>query len=112
MRRLAAAAAVLTTIAAVAAAAGVTTAGAASPGSSATSSPAIGEISEIAFNTTANAYPFGVAVGADGQLWFADQGCIGTGRCLILRVNSASDYTQFRRGFDPGAIPYYLARRA
>ena len=33
--------------------------------------------------------PFGIATGTDGQVWFTDRGCSGTGHCAVGRIARA-----------------------
>lgn len=52
----------------------------------------------------------GIATGADGNVWFADQTCTRRTRCAIGRLSlQTRRVTLFRDGLAPGSIPYELA---
>jgi streptogramin lyase len=57
-------------------------------------------------------YLFGVTAGPDGNLWFADQGCIGLGRCAIGRLSADGLAVLFERGLNPGSVPFSVAAGA
>lgn len=74
------------------------------------SAVAPGTLREFPFPTAAHVYPFGLAPGADGNLWFADQGCTGSGACGIGRRSLTNGHTALlRRGLAAGSIPYSVA---
>jgi streptogramin lyase len=50
---------------------------------------------------------FGIVSGPDGNLWFPDQGCMGHGICDIVRLSPRGHFTNFRRGLNPGTLPYW-----
>ena len=46
----------------------------------------IGSIEEAVLGSSNTIYLFGMASGPDGNVWFADLGCAGLGRCAVGRI--------------------------
>ncbi|MGZ4273052.1 MAG: Vgb family protein, partial [Solirubrobacteraceae bacterium] len=88
--------------------------GQASPTSSAVALPvagstraaAPGTVTEIPLGGSGQIYLFGVTSGPDGNLWFADLGCMGLGRCAIGRISADGRVTTFERGLNAGSVPF------
>ena len=54
-----------------------------------------GTVTEIPLGSNAQIYLFGLAPGPDGNVWFADQGCMGLGQCAIGRLTPQGRFTSF-----------------
>jgi streptogramin lyase len=82
-----------------------------SSAAAATTTTRVGALRELAIAPAAHISLFGIAPGPGGDLWFADQGCLGHGHCAIGRENpdDASSLAMFRRGLNHGSIPYAIA---
>jgi streptogramin lyase len=46
-----------------------------------------GAVTEIPLGSNAQIYLFGLTSGPDGNVWFANQGCMGLGHCAIGRLD-------------------------
>src|SRR6185312_5014824 len=67
-----------------------------------------GTVTEIPLGSSAQIYLFGLTSGPDGNVWFADQGCMGLGHCAIGRVSSQGQITTFERGLNSGSLPFTI----
>ena len=79
-----------------------------SSGSSATAGR-VGRLREISLGASTEIYLFGLAPGPDGNMWFADMGCIGKGRCAIGRITPKGRITAFLPGLNAGSVPFAIA---
>ena len=70
--------------------------------------PRVGAITETALGTSTHIYLFGLAPGPDGNLWFADLGCAGLGRCAIGRITAHGPIIVFTRGLRAGSVPFAI----
>ena len=64
-----------------------------------------GAVTEIPVGSSAQIYLFGLTSGPDGNVWFADQGCMGLGHCAIGRLSPQGQITTFERGLNRGSLP-------
>ena len=71
-----------------------------------------GTVTEIPLGSNAQVYLFGLTSGPDGNVWFADQGCMGLGRCAIGRLTPAGRITTFERGLNSGSLPFTIVTGA
>ena len=71
-----------------------------------------GTVTEIPLGSNAQVYLFGLAAGPDGNVWFADQGCMGLGHCAIGRLTPQGRFTSFARGLNPGSLPFTVVAGA
>lgn len=65
-----------------------------------------GTVTEIPLGSNQQIYLFGLTSGPDGNVWFADQGCMGLGQCGIGRLTPKGEITLFARGLNHGSLPY------
>ena len=65
-----------------------------------------GEIAELGLGASARVYVFGLATGADGNIWFADLGCSGLGRCALGRIAPTGALRLFTHGLNAGSVPF------
>lgn len=79
------------------------------PVAAAATPPRVGSIQEAAIGSDQVVYLSGIAPGPDGNLWFADLGCFGKGRCAIGRITPKGVIRAFTRGLNPGSIPWEIA---
>ncbi|MGH2857511.1 MAG: virginiamycin B lyase family protein [Solirubrobacteraceae bacterium] len=68
---------------------------------------AVGSIREMPLGAFTDAYPFGIASGPDGDIWFAQLGCIGSGRCWIGRLSTGGALEHL--AVPRGSVPFALA---
>ncbi len=71
--------------------------------------PSVGSISEAPVGASTLVYLFGLASGPDGDLWFAQLGCMGLGHCAIGTLTPGGGIREFRRGLNAGSVPYTIA---
>lgn len=64
-----------------------------------------GSIKEIPLGASADVYVSGLTSGPDGNLWFADLGCLGLGHCAIARITPGGRVDAFRSGLAAGSVP-------
>jgi streptogramin lyase len=64
-----------------------------------------GTVTEIPLGSSAQIYLFGLTAGPDGNVWFADQGCMGLGHCAIGRLSPQGQISTFERGLNRGSLP-------
>ena len=69
----------------------------------------VGAITETALGSSTRIYLFGLAPGPDANLWFADLGCAGLGRCAIGRITAKGPIIVFTRGLRAGSVPFAIA---
>src|SRR6185437_4873290 len=65
-----------------------------------------GTVTEIPLGSNAQIYLFGLTSGPDGNVWFANQGCMGLGHCAIGRLDPQGQLTMFERGLNGGRLPF------
>ena len=70
-----------------------------------------GTVTEIPLGASTQIYLFGLTSGPDGDLWFADQGCMGLGHCAIGRLTPQGRITTFARGLNGGQPPLHHRHR-
>jgi streptogramin lyase len=71
--------------------------------------PAVGVIQELSAGTSRTVYLSGLTTGPDGDLWFTNAGCMGTGQCTIARLAASGTLVVFRRGLNSGSVPLAIA---
>ena len=71
-----------------------------------------GTVTEIPLGSSVQIYLFGLTSGPDGNVWFADQGCMGLGRCAIGRLTPQGQITLFERGLNRGSLPFTIVTGA
>jgi len=69
----------------------------------------VGSIRESSLGSSTLIYLFGLAPGPDGNMWFADLGCAGLGRCTLVRITPDGRFTAFRHGLYAGSVPFDIA---
>jgi streptogramin lyase len=65
----------------------------------------VGRVTEFASGINHGSYVFGIAPGADGNLWFVDQGTTSA----IGRITLSGQFTEFSRGLNSGSVPSGIA---
>src|SRR6266567_817689 len=68
-------------------------------GAQAAAADPVAQITEFSSGLNAGSYPYGIAPGPDGNLWFTDLG--GTG--AVGRITPSGQITEFSAGLKPGS---------
>lgn len=78
-------------------------------GADRTAAARVGSIRETALGSSTMNYLFGLALGPDGNIWFANLGCMNRGRCTIGRITADGLVSEFSDGLHAGSVPTAIA---